>query len=330
MVEAEGGGPVKLPESEQAAEISLFEISEEAIKVSLQQGETTTRAFTITSRANTDIALQLSVHGLEKYAVLSDSFIEIKPGEERTITLDITAPEEIEAYFGAILIAGEQEKTIPLIIEVAPKEGSFDVEVAMSPRSKKLARGDFAEAKLKFSNYLKNEKIHLDYAIKSVDGTIMARGSEYIALGDDGSIIRNLKVPDAIAPGRYIFYAKAQQGSSISISSDFFEVVEKRTFAMMVLNGLRAAAEWLGRILSNVLFYYAVGVLVFIAAALFLLSVLRKLNKAVNKAKKDPQKKAELQKNLETLKKAYQSGYLKKEAYLKDKRKIEKEIRKIK
>src|SRR3989344_5455883 len=198
-----------------------FTLDKDLIHVLVTQGDTKREKITILNTGIKPLNMEIEIQGLSKFILLNEQSFILDPGQSKTINVDIFAREnEIpEIYTGRIIVKGETvTKNINAIIEVKEKRPLFDLRVDVL--TKTVALDEDAKAKILILNLgeLKDIDISLYYAIKDFDG--------------------NVKVPDNILLGKYIFYAKLNYNNITATSSDSFDVVEKPALEFAYVAGL--------------------------------------------------------------------------------------------
>jgi len=302
-----------------------FNIDKDLIKVILRQEETTTRVFTITNDVNETLELKLNVENLGGYITLSDYDITLEPNEKKLITLDITAPEDIDLYDGKILIKSDLfSKLVNILVEVKSRTALFDILIKLDKQNVK--KGDYIEGTIDLINIAdRSIDVNLFYSIRDLDGNTISFNEETLKISDKLSIIRKLKVPENIKSGKYIFYVKVTYNGDVAISSDLFNVLEKPFRAIKYESPLIAV--------------FTILIIILIILTIFNLRRYRevkyiiKISELLNKIKYRPKEKAKitkekLEKELEILKADFKVEIITKSTYNKQKKKIEELIKK--
>src|SRR3989344_1462392 len=208
-----------------------FTLDKDLIHVLVTQGDTKREKITILNTGIKPLNMEIEIQGLSKFILLNEQSFILDPGQSKTINVDIFAREnEIpEIYTGRIIVKGETvTKNINAIIEVKEKRPLFDLRVDVL--TKTVALDEDAKAKILILNLGE---------LKDIDGNVVHDyKEESIRINDRLDLFRNIKVPDNILLGKYIFYAKLNYNNITATSSDSFDVVEKPALEFAYVAGL--------------------------------------------------------------------------------------------
>ena len=233
----EGGGegafaPGAAASSSQIKKISNFSLDPLYFKVSLKQGATETRILKITNIGNSNLLINLSVLGLEKFIRLSKENFELSFGETEKITIDFYSKNDTfpEQYFGKIILNSNAGSAgVPVVLDVTPFDVAIDIKVNISDKYKTIIPGKIIYANVTIYNLkdINTDKLTLYTAIKDLYGNIYDSSQEKISLISIYSAEKNLTVPLGAQEGEYIFYARVSNDKISNIDSDIFEVGQK-------------------------------------------------------------------------------------------------------
>lgn len=219
------------PASEQNKKISNFSLDPLYFKVSLKQGAADTRLLKVANIGNSNLLIDLSVIGLEKFILLSKENLNLSFGETEKITVDFNSKKDTfpEQYFGKIILnsaAGNAE--VPVILDVTLFDAVIDLKVDISDKHKSVIPGKTAYASVTISNLkdVSSDEFTLYTAIKDLYGNIYDSSQEKISLASAYSAEKNLTVPLNAQEGEYIFYARVSNDKISNIDSDIFQVGE--------------------------------------------------------------------------------------------------------
>ena len=311
--------------------VSDFNIDKNTLKVILRQGETKEESFNIKNTGDTTLDVITYLNALRNF-IFSPGIDEIKTilnsGEEQTVSLVFGAGEDVkpDAYTGEIkLKSGSLEKIINAIIEVESAKPLFDVDVEVLPEYKSVFPGNEVLVEVSLFNVrgFGRVDVSLEYAIKDFQGNLIAAEHETVAVETQAKFVRELLVPTDIVPGAYVASVKVIFEDSVGISSDVFEVKAKtiRLYPIAI---------------KDLTTQLLIGILAVVAVSIFLVYRYMPRRKPIPKTMEEETKiiKAEgrvqkLDKELEAMDKAFKSGLISEESYLKSKERIVKEINKL-
>jgi len=219
------------PSSGGGVPLKGFTIDKNLIHIKIKQGETKRELLEIINTGHYDLDINITPEEhLRKLMLISEEYFSLFSGKSKVIFIDFFAKEnEIpDAYAGRIFVEGDGvKKVINVIIEVTEKEPLFDLIVNVLPE--KVGRGKNVKANIKILNLgdLENVDVFLHYSIRDLEGNELTFKEESIAIVDKLDITRELKVPEDVPFGKYMFYTKVSYNDVTAVSTDLFEVVEK-------------------------------------------------------------------------------------------------------
>ena len=195
----------------------------------------------------------------------------------------------------------------------------FDVDVHVLPEYKKVYQGEDILMQIILLNLrgFGSGNVNVKYSIKDSKGNLIASEQEPIFVETQAKFIRKLEIPAEIAPGTYIAAVEASTNVVVGSGSDNFEVMSK------VENKYTIELR-----------YYLIGFAALVALSIiFVLSVrglmlLRKKKEIAEIKEKMPLEKiSKLEEELRALEEAFKSGFISKESYEKEIKRIEDELR---
>ncbi len=221
--------------------------SPQNMKVSLKQGQTSTRDLVIENTGNRNIALNLEVSGLKDQLKLSETEITLEPGMSKTVKVDFIVREDAapELYIGKIVAkAPGFEDEVLVAIDASSKGALFDINTEIldgriiSPGGKILASvqilnlGDIGEV-----------DVVVYYSIEDTStGQIYDIEHETVAVSTQTSLLKTINVPKELTRGVYLLNVKAVYPSrendneeSIVNASTWFSIISYKTYAVYAL-----------------------------------------------------------------------------------------------
>ena len=306
-----------------------FSIEPNLLKTKLKIGETFKTSIKIKNFANKDASFRMDITSLKDFISLSDEMFVLKAGEEKIvyITFISTQNSELGTKTGKIKItSGRNIEEVQIILEIRSKKVLFDVSLNIPSKYKELKIGEELLAQMTLFNLGDVDKadVSLFYEIKDFEGNSLMKKEETIAVETQASLSRTFLLPKNLKEGEYVIAVSVRYDESVGTASDIFYIGRKRS-------------ELVGK-------EYLLLVVIIIIASLSISIVLHYHNKklkevlqthrleikeATKKIQKGQMKIAEAIKLSERLKlqlallnKAYEKGYIGKEAYEKSRERI--------
>ena len=216
--------------------VSDFTVDKDLIKIVLKQGETKKEFLEIENTGETELDIAVDLKNLKDFIIfpggISEYSLKLKAGEKQTLQLifNIADDQEPDVYLGKIVIKGGGLQTsVTTLIEIESEEPLFDVKVEIPIRFIEIIAGEELLAEI----ILYNPKgtglidVEVDYSIKDMDGKVIAKEHETVAVETRTSFIKDFTIPDSAKAGNYILYAKVTYNGIVGSSSSLFNVVEK-------------------------------------------------------------------------------------------------------
>ena len=324
---AGGGGPPTI------SIVTDFSIDKTYLKVLLRQGETRKETLSIKNIGTTIFDVKAILKDIEKFKISPEEnelITTLQPNEEKTIELIFKAleNEKPDIYPAKITFKSPSvEKEIATIIEVDSAQPLFDADVAVLAGSKKIFPGEDIILEVNLFNVrgFGRVDVGIEYAIKDLQGTLIASEHETLAVETQAKFTRSLSVPSDLKPGTYIAAAKITYADSVGIGSDLFEVQAKtiRLYPIQITDygviALFGAVILIG------------GILVFSAyRAGYFKKKAPKTKVEEIKELKEEDKAQKLKKELDAIENAYKSGFISEKSYKKDKERIGGKLKNLK
>ena len=192
----------------------------------------------------------------------------------------------------------------------------FDVNIHVLPEYKKILQGDKILVEIVLFNLrgFGAGNVNVKYSIKDSKGNLIAIEEEAVYIETQAKFIRELVIPAEIKAETYVaFVEAATNGTVVGTGSDTFEVNAK--YEVPYYRQLK-------------FYIISVAVLVALGIAFILgiygLGILKKKQKIAELKEKKPEERIQkLEKELIALKEAHKSGFISKESYEKEKKRIE-------
>lgn len=211
-----------------------FRISQEIIKISLDQGETKIETVEIENTGNKAINLKIDLKQIKDLLIfaggLSKYELNLEPGEKQNLQLIFNAPKDYKPgiYTGKIIFSSlYEDKTLTAIIEVESIKKIFDVDIRV--QDKEVFRGENLIAEIilfNLGNDVGKVDTDVEVGIKDLDGNIIAKKQNKIAVETQASFTESILIPMYLNEGMYIVYALVEFDGEIGTATELFNVIE--------------------------------------------------------------------------------------------------------
>jgi hypothetical protein len=211
-----------------------IEVEPEEMHIVLKQGETTSRNIRVNNLENQKLLFQLESTLPSSIIRLNETEFYINPRRSKEVNVDFIAGETIlpDIYIGKIIVTTSGiKKEILVVVEVISKSPLFDIKLEVPNRFKYVLPGEDIYAQIELYNLGDYERVDvvLDYIIQNSDGEEIIKEQQTIAVETSTSFIKNIKIPENIPFGRYVFYIRLTYDSKVASASDLFNVGVKPT-----------------------------------------------------------------------------------------------------
>ena len=310
-----------------------FTVDKYSLKIALRQGETKNETLHLKNIGNSIFDVKAVFKELEKFKIYPESSeltTTLNPSEEKDINFVFKASEnqKPDIYPVEITLKGPStEKTIAAVFEVDSAQPLFDVGIDVLAESKSVYPGDNILLDVSLFNVrgFGRVDVSVEFSIKDTKGKVIFTEHETLAVETRTKFTRSLSLPSDLAPGNYVVAVKVIYGDSVGTSSALFEV-KARTIKLypIQINDYKT-------------------ILLFGAGIIILAGLIFSSYRFTNLKSKKPQTKVEeikqlrgedrmqkLKKELEALEGAHKSGFISKESYEREKKRIEDSINTLK
>ena len=201
------------------------------------------------------------------------------------------------------------------------KRQLFDIDINVLPEYKKVFQGDEVLLELRLFNLrgFGAGNVNVKYYIKDSKENVIAVEEEKIFVETQAKFVRKLVMPLEIKPGTYIAFVEVFTDVIAGSGSDTFEVIGHEAPSYQQLR------------------YYIIGVAVVVAMLIIAIltiyghGVIKKKKQIAELKEKAPLERGEkLERELKALEDAYKSGFISKESYEKERKRIEERLEVLK
>lgn len=251
--------------------VNEFTLGDDSFNVNIVLDDLKTREFKIKNSEDVSIAVNVFNEGLEGIILIQDQIF-LGPGEEKTISFKLVAPDETGVYPGKIILrASGFEKTILVAMNVQSKDTLFDLSVNIPDKT--LQPSD--KLRSQFNLLPVGEKgvdVTIKYSIKDFDGKVYYENTETFYVDKEISFVKDFET-DKLPNGDYLLTSEMTYIGGVATASSQFAISDS------VLAGLDFNVQF-------VLFIViAVAVLVAVIVSIRKTTSLNKLIKTKGKKK---------------------------------------------
>jgi len=234
-----------------------FEVDNILLKFSIKENSELIKKINI-KNLNTQEPFQINIENIDFISVDKNNFY-IEKGETEEISLLINSNSiEPEVYIGRIKIISEEEKTIPIIIEVESRNNVFDNRLNMFYTDVSPEETLNYEVKI-FDLYGGGKKeIKLITYIRDFSGKNFFSSEDDFVVDNQISLSKNIKIPKELKYGDYVLINEVKYEESLVSSTNLFSVVKKdleSTNSLFFIIGIFG----LFFIISVILFIYSIN-----------------------------------------------------------------------
>ena len=209
----------------QNQEATDFKVDVNNLKVSLRQGDTTTKVITITNTGTQGLEFKAAIAGLTRFATVGSGTFYLAPQESKKLVLDFrvstsTIPDQ---YFGTLKIqAKDKSEEVPIVLEVRAFESEIELTVVVPEKSKNIRAAETAMASIKLSSIrdMTEMPITIYYAVMDFSGNVINTSTKEVQLFASLEETLDLFIPRDTPDGEYLFYVRATGKGVVDIGSD--------------------------------------------------------------------------------------------------------------
>ena len=131
--------------------------------------------------------------------------------------------------FSTFAITAEKAPVVTVPAEEPEEEPIFDIKVEIPAKFIEVIAGEglLSEIILYNPKGVRLEDVEVEYTIKDMNGEVIAKEHETVAVETRTSFIKDFTIPSFVETGSYILYVKVTYNGLVASSSSLFNVVEK-------------------------------------------------------------------------------------------------------
>lgn len=207
-----------------------FSLSPSIVKVKLALGKSAKESITVRNTGDLAVNIPLTLSSLSKYVTVSDRAVSLEPGQSKKISLGILA-KDVGSFIGQLIArANGMEKSAIVIMEFISEAVLFDVKLDIPSQNAEIEPGKDLKMQITLLNVGAPEKVGVfaTYYIKDLKSNILYEETETFSIEKQLSYQKSFKIPENIAPGSYVAITEIRYADSFAVSSQLFEVIEKK------------------------------------------------------------------------------------------------------
>ncbi len=231
---AEQGSNAQQEDNQKESQVAASS-ADKPVNIFVKPGEIKKTPIRLTNTGKGKERLTIDIQTLNKIktlgASLDKSYIELGPGESKTLTLSVLVDKDAQPglYSGEIVITGGEgpDKIINVIIQVSPLKELFDTLVTVNPKTKLVYPGASVVSNLELFNLGGSGRfdVQVIYGIKDFSDNLIASKQQTVAVETRASLTGVLEIPNDAKPGQYyVFAVVVKDKSTVGVGSDTFEV----------------------------------------------------------------------------------------------------------
>ncbi len=207
-------------------------IEKNQISVSLTPGEIKTEKVTIKNNKKQQINVEIK-NLLANFVILRDSSFSLNPDEEKTISADFVAREDVspDLYLGKLIFeANGESQEILLAVQVKSSGVLLDVNVEIPKNYREVLPGAEVLSNIKLFNLggsAGREDVTIKYSVRDFNGNTIYEGTESLAVETQTSFVKKIPVDKDAKIGDYVLYVRAVYDNKVASATDTFRIVSR-------------------------------------------------------------------------------------------------------
>ncbi len=322
-----------------------FELTQKLLIVNLRQGESIQKNIGLINKLNEELKVTIQILGGSENIVSSkQTDITFGPQEHKQVDVSFLS-NKVGINTGKFIIKSKDyTKELPFVSEVWSEKTDFIPKVEIPAEFREVKGGSELTFRLSvISNTQTESNIEVTYQILDFNNKILSEKTENFLIKDSISILRKVSTQD-ITPGDYVLGVIVKNGDSISTNTKIFTAQNSDLDVINLISNNLLYILVTIVIVTMVLLYLNYGKLVVEEKKRGIRNVVKNVTKVQRITKiqritkvirsKDSTEllqmsKRRLEKQLASLEAGYKAGYIKKDAYIKGKERLERLIRQI-
>ncbi|OGJ21608.1 hypothetical protein A3K73_02945 [Candidatus Pacearchaeota archaeon RBG_13_36_9] len=199
-----------------------------AITLTIKQGGMKVERIEIDNRGNKKIIVRVYALNITEYLQINETDFEMPADSSENISVEFLIPESLlpNIYIGKLVIeSGNQTREIPISINVISKNPDLEVTTKIPERFLQIKAGKEIEGIITINNFedVKGTAT-LEYGVLNEYNALITNYTEIAEIENLIELIRKIRLPSDLKPGRYLFYAKVTFKDKTYSSSSWFYI----------------------------------------------------------------------------------------------------------
>ena len=214
-----------------------YSVSPSSVKAKAVLGESAVKTLSISNTGDLGLTVSLEIEGVKDLMFVSDNLFSLDAGESIDIMLNFIG-KGVGSFVGRIItMADGIEKEISIILEVVSEQVLFDVDLDIPSAYAVVEPGGTLRSQITLLNVGTPEKVDVfvTYFIKDLKGATIYEETETFAVEGQSSFAKSFRIPDSLEEGRYVAIIEVRYADSFAVSSQLFEVEEKRSIVKQIV-----------------------------------------------------------------------------------------------
>ena len=306
----------------------------QTMRINLKQNANITKQLSIINQ-NTN-KLYAVVESKSKFITVSPTDIEIEKNSQKNVDI-LISPSEDPLQIGSVVIyGGKKEKILPVIITKSSENSGLGLSLEIPPKFTKLKPGGelAVDIEIVYSNKTKAD-LEVEYVVKDLQDNEIIKTTEQMSVEKDPlPKTKKINLPSFIGEGDYLLGVIIKNGDKTESAAEFFSISkggESQEPIQYVPSNLQIIVSVIIVILVSVLLYLNYGRLSGFEKrkSVHAERIYKEFLEDKQSIDKAQETKRKLEKQIESLEKAYKMKIISEESYNKGKKRIEDLIRKI-
>lgn len=173
--------------------------------------------------------------------VFFENEFDLDPDSEKNLVVNFKSYLDPGVYIGKLTFYyGEEEESIPLILEIQSEDVLFDSNVNLFPRGDNFVLGQKINAQIGLYDLssIGRSDVKLKYQIKDFEDHTIVSESENLIIDGKLDYSKSFDLPEDLNLGNYALITIVEYENSVGTSSVFFKVQDKKTSSSLNNNSL--------------------------------------------------------------------------------------------
>lgn len=205
-----------------------FEVDNILLKTSIEQGDSLTKNLIVKNLG--EETLELKVESNTAFISVDKIELSLLRGEAKDLMIHFDVEDkEPGVYLGKLILSGNQELEVPIIVEIETKELLFDNNIEIPVEYVRTYPGGKVVIENKIFNLenINAGRIEVNYIVMDFSGKTILSEKENVAVENQIITTKVASIPEDSKLGDYLAITIVKYGDSVGTSTYFFKVVKK-------------------------------------------------------------------------------------------------------